>query len=89
MTTRIFLRDDGETELKVEYEVHGGSEPSGLFGLPEDYDPGEAPEIVITEAWLIDDDASRVTLTDAETERFETEVIEDPETWEPEEPEYD
>ncbi|MBS67251.1 MAG: hypothetical protein Tp170SUR191951_45 [Prokaryotic dsDNA virus sp.] len=91
--TRIFVRDDGETELEVDYEIRGGSAPSGLFGLPEDYDPGEPPEITITDAWLLadanDPKAPRVTLTDAEAERFDDEVLSDPATNEPEEPDYD
>lgn len=93
MPSRVFVRDDGETEVEVDYTVRGGSEASGLCGLPEDYDPGEAPEIIIEDAWLLSDadrkDAPRVDLTDAETERFEQEVCEDPETWRPDEPDYD
>lgn len=90
--SRIFVRDDRETELEVDYEISGGSEPSGLFGPPEDYDPGEAPEVNITDAWRLadanDPNAPRVTLTDAEAERFAEEVIADPATWEPED-DYD
>ena len=83
---RTFVRDDGETELEVEYTISGGSEPSGLFGPPEDYDPGSAAEVVVTGAWLVADadkqDAPRVQLTEAEYERFEIEVNQDPATWE-------
>lgn len=90
--SRIFIRDDQETELEVDYEVRGGSEPSGLFGPPEHYDPGEPSEVTVTGAWLLADasnvDAPQVELTDAENERFEQEVIEDPATWEPDD-DYD
>jgi hypothetical protein len=90
---RTFVRDDRETELEVDYEVRGGSEPSGMFGPPEHYDPGEPPEVTVTGAWLLADannpDAPEVELTDAERERFEQEVIEDPETWEPDYPDHD
>lgn len=87
---RIFVRDDRETEVEVDYELRGGSAPSGLFGPPEHYDPGSPPEVTITDCWIERIDAAgmafteKVTLTDAEIERFETEVLEDPKTWEPE-----
>lgn len=90
---RTFVRDDRETELEVDYEVRGGSEPSGMFGPPEHYDPGEPPEVTVIGAWLLADannpDAPEVELTDAERERFEQEVIQDPETWEPDYPDHD
>lgn len=89
---RDFVRDDEETVLEVCYSVTGGSAPSGLSGPPEYYDPGCPPEVEIEEAWLKADtdqaDAPRVELTDAEAERFETEVLEDSETYE-QEPDYD
>lgn len=91
--SRFFTRDDGETELEVDYSFRPGCGPSGQFGPPEDYDPGEPAEVTIEDAWLAADsgnrNAPRVTLTDAEAERFEAEVNEDPATWEPEEPDYD
>lgn len=34
-----------DSELSVEFEYRAGSAPSGLSGPPEDYDPGEGPEI--------------------------------------------
>lgn len=95
MPTRFFTRDDQETEVEVDFTVNGGSAPSGLFGLPEDYDPGEPPEVVIEDVWLVADrdkpraQGATVTLTDAESERFEQEVLEDPDTYEPNEPDYD
>lgn len=86
---RYFLRDDRETEVCIDYTVRGGSEPSGMFGPPEDYDPGSPPEVEIDDAWIerVDSEGmaytESVTLTDREWERFELEVIEDPATWEP------
>lgn len=90
--SRIFIRDDGETELEVDYTFSGGSAPSGLSGPPEHYDPGSSHEVTIEDAWLLADannpDAPRVTLTDAEAERFADEVNQDPATWEPDD-DYD
>lgn len=92
-SSRIFIRDDGETELEVDYTFRPGSAPSGMFGPIEHYDPGEPAEVTIEDAWLWGDrskpDAPKVELTDAEAERFEREVNEDPATWEPDEPDYD
>lgn len=83
---RTFIRDDGKTVLEVDYTANGGQEASGTFGPPEDYDPGCGFEVEIEAAWLLSDannpKAPHVTLTDAEYERFETEVNADPETWE-------
>lgn len=79
---RHFTRDDQETEVEVEYELTGGSDPSGEYGPPENYDPGSSPEMTVTKP----DD-----LTEAELERFEEEVMNDPDSW-PEldhEPDYD
>ena len=85
---RIFIRDDKETELAVDYEISGGEGPSGEFGPPEHYDPGSSMEVCITDAWLYGSDADGNQavmvndLTEAEIERFDMEVNEDPETWE-------
>jgi hypothetical protein len=91
--SRIFVRDDGETELEVDYTFRPGCAPSGLFGPIEDYDPGDPAEVEIEAAWLLADankpDAPKVTLTDAEAERFEAEVNADPATWEPDDDYYD
>jgi hypothetical protein len=86
--TRFFMRDDGETEVEIDYTLHGGSAPSGLFGPPEDYDPGSPPEVTVEAVWLVserdqNEAVTTIELTDAEIERFEAEVIEDPATWEP------
>lgn len=81
--SRIFVRDDRETELSIDYEIDGGSEASGQYGPPEDYDPGCAPEIIIGTIEPLTE------LTEAEIERFEQEVLEDPDLWEVDEPDYD
>lgn len=89
---RVFIRDDGATEVDVDFSVSGGEAPSGLSGPPEDYDPGSGFEVEIESATRLegeDDGPGRkgdpVTLTDKEFDRFQTEVNEDPETWEPDE----
>lgn len=79
---RHYHRDDeAETEIVVEISVDGwGSAPSGLFGPPEDYDPGDGMEFSIVKAWLKSDekDAPEITLADAERERIETHFAENP-----------
>jgi hypothetical protein len=91
--SRIFIRDDGETELEVDYTFSGGSEPYFGYGDNRLDDPGSGVEVEIKAAWLLADankpDAPKVELTDAEAERFETEVNEDPATWEPDDDYYD
>ena len=79
---RIFIRDDKETELAVDYEISGGEGPSGEFGPPEHYDPGSSMEVCITDAWLYGSAVMVNDLTEAEIERFDMEVNEDPEKWE-------
>ena len=79
---RIFIRDDKETELAVDYEISGGEGPSGEFGPPEHYDPGSSMEVCITDAWLYGSAVMVNDLTEAEIERFDMEVNDDPETWE-------
>jgi len=65
--------DDEDIEITVEFTLTGGSEPSGLSGPPENYDPGEAPEFLIDGAYL--PDGSKTELTDAEAEKVEAEVM--------------
>lgn len=90
---RYFTRDDEQTELEVEYSFDGGSLPSGLSGPPEYADPGSPPEVTIEDAWRVADEnspnAPRIEMTDEEVERFEREVLADPETYEPEDCPYD
>lgn len=88
---RQFTRDDG-TVLEVDYSFSGGSD--GHFS-PGNHSFDEAPsgvEVEIEDAWRLADadnpKAPRVTLTEAEQERFAEEVNADPATWESE-PDYD
>ncbi len=83
---RNFTRDD-ETEVECEYSIDGGSAPSGLSGPPEFYDAGSDPEVCVVDCWLVADenanDPPRINLTDDENDRFAREVLEDPDTYEP------
>jgi hypothetical protein len=73
-------------EVYVEYVVDDyGSDPSGMYGPPEDYDPGSGPELHI-EKVSIDEGVGAVEiigLPDAEIERLETEIAENPDWWLP------
>lgn len=75
---------DGREAL-VDYEVeYLGSEPSGMFGPPEDYDPGSGPELYITGAVLADGSSDEpIELDDAERERLEGIIADNPEWWMP------
>lgn len=98
--TRPFVRDDQETEIDVEFSFIAGTEPSGMFGPPENYDPGSGPEIEILSAYAWADmgstpsgrslDPARVdirdSLTEAEEERIMDEIAQNPP--EPDEPDY-
>lgn len=75
---RTFVRDDGETEVEVSFEFTPGTPESGVSGPPEHYDPGSGPEFSDVEAVLLSDRATRIALTEAEIDRFETETVEDP-----------
>lgn len=68
--TRVFLRDDKETEVEVNFGI-------ASFGCPSNGwdEPGEGPEIEIGTATLIGTDET-VDLTDAESSRFHDEVSE-------------
>lgn len=82
---REMTLSDGRVVL-VCYTVEScGSEPSGLGGLPEDYDPGEGPELYVTSAIADDgtEEGSPVELSDAERERLETIIAESPDWWMP------
>ena len=80
--THMFVRDDGETEIEVEFSYSPGTAPSGLSGPPEHYDPGEGPEVAIERAWLAKEDPpgthEYVLLTEAERQRIEDEIAQDP-----------
>ena len=79
------MRDDGETEIMVEFTVHSWGSPPQTYGLPEDCDAGDPIEVEITDCWiegskpLADGQGPlRVSLTDAEVERLETAFCENP-----------
>lgn len=72
---RYAVRDDGETDIMVEYSCSGGE-------LPSWDDPGSGPEVEIVDAWNRADEnmvnAPRITLTDAEDQRICIEIAENP-----------
>lgn len=55
-------------ELRVVYSAKGGSAPQ-LFGLPEDCDPGEAPEIELLEIYI-----GEVEVSDVVSEAVKSEL---------------
>lgn len=82
MRTRYWtaLRDDGETEIEVEYTATPVI-PARTYGLPEDCYPAEGGEVDIVCAWYVPDPTGAATaveceLTDAEAERIATEIAE-------------
>lgn len=77
MSETLFLpamRDDGETEVFVEFTVHSWGSPPQTYGPPEMCDPGDPIEAEITDCWIAGDSrgehAPRIKLTDAECERI-------------------
>lgn len=53
-------------ELRVDFDYTPGSDASGLFGLPEDYDPGEGPEI---DGVSVYDGEERIALSNEDDEK--------------------
>lgn len=90
--TRPFVRDDGETEISVEFSYQPGTPERGRFGPPEDYDPGSGPEIELVAATVwsamgstpsgqsLDPVATDILddLTEAEEERIMDEIAQNP-----------
>lgn len=75
-----FVRDDDETEIEVEYTI----ESTGYAGNGWD-DPGCGPELSIDRAWILIKqpggsyvDGDFVELTEAERERIEQSLMDDP-----------
>lgn len=66
--------DGPDIEIEVDFELIGGSEPSGMSGPPEHYDPGEAPEFVLVGA-AIRATGEEVDLTDEEAAAVEADVM--------------
>lgn len=79
---RAAVRDDGETEIEVEIAVHSWGCSAQTYGPPESCYPAEGAEVEIIDAWLLSDadkvNAPRITLTDTESQRIETDFIENP-----------
>lgn len=78
--SRAFVRDDGETEIEVEYTIESTGYPGNNWD-----DPGEGPELHVDRAWILIKqpggsyvDGDDVTLTDAERERIEEALCSDP-----------
>lgn len=75
MKETIYLpatRDDGETEVMVEFTVWSWGSPAQTSGPPERCYEAEPMEVEITDCWLLEGPSSelRVTLTAAEEERI-------------------
>lgn len=79
-------------EVLVDYVVEShGSEPSGMYGPPENYDPGSGPELYVERATIDDGtkDGQPVELDAAERERLEDIIAENPDWWMPDPYEYE
>ncbi len=73
MKETIYLpatRDDGETEVMVEFTVWSWGSPAQTSGPPERCYEAEPMEVEITDCWLTENNKEEVTLTDAEEERI-------------------
>lgn len=71
-------------EVLVDYVVDSyGSDASGLFGPPEDYDPGSGPELYIEKITLLDGPDVPLEVEDKERERLEQIIIDNPDWWMP------
>jgi len=73
-------RDDGETDVFVEFTVNSWGCPAQTYGPPERCYPAEPMEAEVTGAWLCKGgrNAPRVELTEAEKDRFLTMFYENP-----------
>jgi len=84
-TQWITLADD--TEAEITFAVHDyGTAPSGHYGPPEHYDPGSGPELYVTGA--ADEDGRPVELSEAETERLEYIILDNPDWRTPDDGEW-
>lgn len=73
-------------EVLIDYVVESlGSDPSGLSGPPENYDPGSGPELYIERVRLAADGTSdeEIILPDEERWKLEQEIAENPDWWMP------
>lgn len=76
--TRVYTRDDGETEVTVDFNVTSWGSPAHMGSLTYAGDPGDPMEVEIDACTLASDSQTKVVLTDAERERFEMAFLEDP-----------
>ena len=85
---REMTLNDGRDVL-VDYTVEDyGSEPSGMYGSPENYDPGSGPIIGIDKITI---DGIEIEIDEAERYRLEDILVQNPDWWVPEYdgPDYD
>lgn len=78
-------------EVLVDYVVEDlGSEPSGMSGPPEHYDPGSGPELYVEKVTIDDgtEEGVPVEITDAEREHLEREIADNPDWWMPDLDDY-
>lgn len=73
---RYMELSDGREVLVCFIVENYGSEPSGLSGPPENYDPGSGPELYIDKCLL--EDGTEVKISDEERERLEQVIIDNP-----------
>lgn len=73
-------------EVLVDYDVESyGSDASGMYGPPEDYDPGSGPELYIT-AITLDGGSEKgvpVEVSQSERDDLEAEIASNPDWWMP------
>ncbi|MEJ0093306.1 MAG: hypothetical protein WDN46_07690 [Methylocella sp.] len=74
---QTFERDDGETEITVEYSISDYL-PAQTYGPPESCCPAEGGEVEIVKAWTTAEPSQDITLTDAEEQRMSTYIQENP-----------
>lgn len=80
---REMTLSDGR-EVLVDFTVDSyGSDPSGMYGPPEDYDPGSGAELYITKVVLSEGPDAPIPITDDERERLETILLENPDWYTP------
>jgi hypothetical protein len=85
----VMLLTDGR-EVLVDYVVESyGSDPSGEYGPPENYDPGSGPELYIEKIVLLDGPDEPIEIAPEERERLEATIIENPDWWMPSDDDYD
>ena len=73
---RKYTRDDGETEVEVEFEVYSWGCAAHMGSMTYAGHPAEGPEISLVAARLLSEE--KIELTEAEIERFEQEFCENP-----------